>query len=206
MSLVASLRRFRRRLLVHRRGLAALLAALAVLLVVRATTAPPPALQPLLVAADDLPGGTVLAAGDLRTAQVPADAVPQGAVQEVEAAGRVLAAPLRSGEPVTDVRLVAPGLLVGYPGAVLAPVRVADAGAVALLGVGDVVDVVATSPESGEAEVVARGVPVVALPRESGSSMGLEGTGRLVVLAVDAPTAIALAEGSVASVLSVVLT
>jgi hypothetical protein len=49
-------------------------------------------------------------------------------------------------------------------------------------------------------------VPVVALPRESGSSMGLEGTGRLVVLAVDAPTAIALAEGAVASVLSVVLT
>jgi Flp pilus assembly protein CpaB len=179
-----------------------------VLLAVRATTAPPPALQPLLVAAGDLPGGTVLAAGDLRTAQVPADAVPQGAVQEVEATGRVLAAPLRSGEPVTDVRLVAPGLLEGYPGAVLAPVRVADAGAVALLGVGDVVDVVATSPESGEAQVVARGVPVVALPREAGagSSMGLEGTGRLVVLAVDAPTALALAEGAVASVLSVVLT
>jgi hypothetical protein len=119
----------------------------------------------------------------------------------------LLAAPLRAGEPVTDVRLVGPGLLAGYPGAVLAPVRVADAGAVGLLEVGDVVDVVATSPETGRAGAVAGRVPVVALPRSTTTATGpeLQG-GRLVVLAVDEATALRLAEGAVASVLSVVLT
>jgi pilus assembly protein CpaB len=197
--------------------LAALLAALAVLTAVRAATAPPPADHPVLVAAGDLPGGTVLTAEDVHVEHLPAAGVPAGSATEPGGAvGRVLAAPLREGEPVTDVRLVGPGLLVGYPGAVLAPVRVADVGAVALLAVGDVVDVLATSPESGRATVVARRVPVVALPRAAGQAGGASGapggtgsvleTGRLVVLAVDEATALALAEGAVASVLSVVLT
>jgi Flp pilus assembly protein CpaB len=204
------LRRLRRRVLLHRRGLAALLAALAVLLAVRAATAPPPALHAVLVAAGDLQGGSVLSERDVRLAQVPAGSAPEGvATAAEEVVGRVLAAPLRAGEPVTDVRLVGPGLLAGYPGAVLAPVRVADAGAVGLLDVGDVVDVVATSPETGRAGVVARRVPVVALPRTAATGAGAGPelqSGRLVVLAVDERTALALAEGTVASVLSVVLT
>ena len=73
--------------------------------------------------------------------------------------GRTLAAPLREGEPVTDVRVVAEGLLAGYPSLVAAPVRIADAGAVRLLRVGDRVDVVATDPANGRAEVADRGGP-----------------------------------------------
>ncbi len=208
LPLPPGLRRLRRRVLLHRRGLAALLAALAVLLAVRAASAPPPATEPLLVAAADLPGGSVLTEQDVRVTRAAAASVPEGAAREPhDAVGRVLAAPLRAGEPVTDVRVVGPGLLDGYPGAVLAPVRVADAGAVGLLEVGDVVDVVATSPESGEAEVVARRAPVAALPQAASGPAGpeLQG-GRLVVLAVDEHTALALAAGAVASVLSVVLT
>ena len=101
MPLVASLRRLRRRLLVHRRGLAALLAALAVLLAVRATTAPPPALQPLLVAADDLPGGTVL---DFPTATAAARTLQDLRIRRpfIRAALDVTEVPLDGSRPLLD--------------------------------------------------------------------------------------------------------
>ena len=54
--------------------------------------------------------------------------------QGAELTGRVLAAPVRRGEPVTDVRVVGPGLWSQVPaGQVAAPVRLADLAVATLL-------------------------------------------------------------------------
>jgi len=198
-------RRLRRAVLARRRLLAALLAGLAVLSAVRAAAAPAPPTTPVVVAARDLPGGTTVRGPDLRVVRLPAEAVPRGSTADpAPLSGRVLAAPVREGEPVTDVRVVAPGFLDGFPGLVAAPVRVADPAAVALLAAGDRVDVVAASPDGGTAEVVVADARVAVVPRpsEGGDAMI---TGGLVVLAVTAAEALGLAAAAVSAVLSVVL-
>jgi pilus assembly protein CpaB len=210
------LRRLRRAVLARRRLLAALLAALAVLSAVRAAAEPAVPTGPVAVAARDLPGGTTVRGSDLRVEQLPVDAMPLGSTPDAAPLiGRVLAAPLREGEPVTDVRVVAPGLLDGFPGLVAVPVRVADPATVDLLAAGDRVDVVAASPDSGRAEVVVPDAQVAAVPQPSardgaaagsmaGSMNGLT-AGGLVVLVVTEPQALSLAGAAVSSVLSVVL-
>ena len=62
--------------------------------------------------------------------------MPAGALRDVTALlGRVLAAPVRRGEPITDVRLVGPSLLgATTAGLVAVPVRIADAGRVRQIG------------------------------------------------------------------------
>ena len=212
-SLTRTVRRLRRAVLARRRLLAALLAALAVLSAVRAAAEPAVPTGPVVVAARDLPGGTTVRGSDLRVEELPLDARPGGSTPEpAPLVGRVLAAPLRAGEPVTDVRVVAPGFLDGFPGLVAAPVRVADPATVALLAAGDRVDVVAASPDSGRAEVVVPDARVAAVPRPSdeegaltGSMAGTVTAGGLVLLAVTEPQALALAGAAVSSVLSVVL-
>ena len=99
---------------------------------------------------------------DVRPAAYSPGLAPHGLADDP--VGRVLAAPLRQGEPVTDVRLVGPPLTEGYDGLVAVPVRLPDAGMVALLQVGDRIDLVATDPQGGGARIVAADVPVVALP------------------------------------------
>jgi len=159
-----------------------------------------------VVADEDLAGGRRLGPEDLTTVTFRAASLPTGTFgSETAALGRVLAAPLRSGEPLTDVRLVAPGLLDGYPGLVAAPVRIADSGTVGLVRVGDRIDVVAADPERGGAVVVARAARVVAVPRPSRDHDGI-GSGGLLVVAVTPADALLLAELAVSSVLSVVLT
>jgi Flp pilus assembly protein CpaB len=159
----------------------------------------------VLTAGRDLGAGTVLGAGDLvRTPFLP-DTVPSGAITNADdVVGRTTTGPVRAGEPITDVRLVSGSLLDGYPGLVASPVRVGDPGAVALLRIGDRVDVIAADPQgSTEAVVVAAGAPVVALPRAGDTALA---SGGLVVLAVGDETARALAAASVSAYLSVVIT
>lgn len=201
-------RRLRRLVLARRRLLAAGLAAVAVLTGVRAASLPPVDTTAVLVAADDLPGGATLTPDDLTTVDLPEGSVPSGAVPVAEDVdGRTLAAPVRRGEPLTDVRLLAPGILEGYPGAVAAPVRVADPAAVRLLSVGDRIDLVAVSPDGGPAAVVADSVPVIAVPGRTAADTAEDGLvgGALVVVAVPEEGALALAEASVRTVISVVL-
>lgn len=200
--------RLRRALLARRRLLSAVLAGLAVLATVRALEDPPAPSETMVVAAHDLVGGDTVAAEDLRVVTVGADLAPAGATGDPDqVVGRVLASPVRAGEAVTDVRLVAPGLLAGYPGAVAVPVRLADAGAVALLRVGDTVEVLAADPTGAghTAEVLTR-APVVALPRPEGRGTTAPWSeGGLAVLAVPPTEAARLAQAAVTSVLSVVL-
>lgn len=156
------LRPVRRAVLARRRLLAALLTATAVATGVHAAAGPPPPSVAVLTAARDLPAGTVLEPGDLVTTEFAPGSVPAGTSRD--AVGRTLAAAVRRGEPVTDVRLVGPALTAVDPDRTAVPVRLPDAGMVALLEVGDRIDLVATDPQGSGAHVVAAAVPVLAIP------------------------------------------
>ncbi|RYP85058.1 pilus assembly protein CpaB [Nocardioides guangzhouensis] len=183
--LAAARRAVRRRVLRHRRLLSALCVGGAVLAGLHAVAPPPPTTVTVLVAARDLPAGTVLASDDLAATAFRPDSAPDGVAARGQAVGRTLAAPLRRGEPVTDVRLVGPSLLHGYPGLVAVPVRIPDPGTVDLLRVGDRVDLLVTETDASAAQRLAGGVPVLALPRDDAVAGPVTGgvvSGRLVVL------------------------
>ncbi len=188
----------RRAVLRRRRPLAAALTAVAVAAGVHATTAPPPPRVAVVVAARDLPSGAVLSGDDLRTARFAPGSVPAGLAPSP--LGRTLAGPLRAGEPLTDVRLVGPGLADGLPGLTAVPVRLPDAAMAALLHPGDRVDVVATDPQGSGARTVAAGARVVTVPQEPAGGAGSSGSGlpgRLVVLAVSPTEVEGLSEAAV---------
>jgi Flp pilus assembly protein CpaB len=198
-------RRLRRAVLARRRPLAAVAAALAALVGLQSMAPPEAPAHRVLTVAHDVPGGTVVDRTDLTWTDFAPGTAPEGAVESVaDAVGRTTTGPVRAGEAITDVRLVNGSLLDGYPGAVAAPVRIGDAGAVGLLRIGDRVDVIAADPQGArEAVVVASAVPVVALPRAGDTPLA---SGGLVVLAVTDETARALATAAVSAYLSVVLT
>jgi SAF domain len=185
-------RAVRRQVLARRRPLAALLAGLAVAAGVRAAVGPPEPVVPVLVATHDLAAGLALAPGDVAIVGFAPGTEPGGLVENP--AGRTLAAPLRRGEPVTDVRLVGPRLTDGYPGLVAAPVRLPDEAAAALLTVGDRIDLVAADPRGGTPRDLALDVPVLAVP--PGTGEGQIG-GRLVVLGIPPLARHDLAEAAV---------
>jgi Flp pilus assembly protein CpaB len=200
------LSRLRRSYLRHRRLVAAASAAVAVVCVVHIVSPHPPPAVPLVVAAHDLPAGTVLGPSDVHVVGVDPHLVPAGADTSAAAVeGHRLAGPMRAGEPLTDQRLMGRALVLGYPGDVVAaPVRIQDADAVSLLRVGDRVDVYsATGDQSEPARRVVSDAPVVSLPpSDTGDDTH---TGALVVLAVTQPEAAMLAQASATTQLSVSL-
>jgi Flp pilus assembly protein CpaB len=174
------------------RPLVLLLCAVAALIgTARALTPAPAATRPVTVAAHDLGAGHVLAEGDLRTVDWPADLSPppSGGSTATSLAGRTLTAAVRAGEPVTDARLLGPGTLAGQPPGTLAvPVRLADPTTAGIVSPGDHVDVIAGTaaevpglepgPGSGppDADVVAWDVVVLATPgRGDGPATGSGG-------------------------------
>jgi Flp pilus assembly protein CpaB len=184
-----------------------LLAAAAVATGIHAARPASPDTRQAVVVAADLPAGHLLENGDVRTRQVVTDMLPDGAVDMDELpVGRLLAAPLRAGQVLTDLSVVSPSALQAHPpGTVLATVRVTDPAATEAVAVGDRVSVIGADLQArGEATVVARRVLVVALPGEE--PVGALGEGRPVVVAVDELTALSLAEAAIGSALSVVLT
>lgn len=144
-----SARRLRRRVLAHRRLVSALLAALAVAVSLRVLAPPPVPTVAVVVAARDLGMGTPLSPADVLSRPLPAAVVPDGVLASVDSVvGRMLAGPVRRGEPLTDARLVGPSLLARAglgPGVVATPVRLADPGTAALLRPGDRVDLYAVA-------------------------------------------------------------
>jgi Flp pilus assembly protein CpaB len=191
-----------------RRAAAVLLAVAALVLAARPDPPPPtaPAAVPVAVAATDLPAGTVLAPGDVRVARVPPDVAPSGAAAEPDSlVGHVLAGSVRSAEPITDARLVGPGLTAHLAdGEVAAPVRLADLAIASLIRTGDRVDVLATPPDSATAEVVAASALVLAGAR-AGPEAADDPAAGLLVIAVDAATAARLAAAATTSTLTVSL-
>jgi hypothetical protein len=134
----------------HRRPLAICLILAGLWITIRSAAPSPPATVAVLVATRDLPAGQTLTNNDVRSSNWPADHAPSGLL--TAATGRTLAAPIRTGELVTDARVIGPGLLAGQPpGTVAMPVRLGDPAAGALVRAGDRVDVLVTSSSSLEA-------------------------------------------------------
>ena len=208
VSLRRALSSVRRAVLLRRRLLAAACLGLGVWLAVRSIVGPPAPTTAVLVAAHDLPAGVVLADNDLTTRAFAPGTAPAGLVGADAAAGRTLAAPLTAGEPVTAVRLVAPGLLEGYPGLVALPLRIPDSDTVALLRVGDRIDVLATDPGGAGTTAVAHDVPVLALPEplDGSSPLGPNSavSGRLVVVGTTSDLSESVADASVRRFLTVI--
>lgn len=206
----------------HRRGLAFLLGCTGVLLALSALRQPEPHWL-ALVAARDLPAGHQLAPDDLVQVPVTTAAHPRSAATDrASLVGRSLASDVDEGEVLIERRLAGQGLLAGAPeGHVAITVRVDDFAEVAFLRPGDRVDVLAASRASEvsgpsrAAEVVASGVPVLAVPdtdpvADSGllqSPVSVNGANESpsILVAVPADTAEAIAGAAVNSRLSVVL-
>lgn len=189
-----------------RQAAAGLLTVLALVLALRPASAPPGVGAPegvtVAVSAHDLPAGTVLTAADLATVRYPPDAVPAGVAGDPgRLLGRALAGSVRAREPITDARLVGPGVTSLLPdGQVAAPVRLADLAVAALVHTGDRVDVLATTADAPAADVVAAGALVVAA---TGTDDDM-GAG-LLLLAVDDATAARLAAAATSATLTVTL-
>jgi len=171
----------------HRRPLAAACAALAVLTALRS-------LQPstdtvsLTVVAHDVESGRVLTEGDLTTVEVAPGSGPDHVLAADEAVGRRVAGPMRSGEAVTDHRVLSPRGL--DEDTVLSMVRIDDPASLIGLQVGDRVDVVSTAGEHGAAVVVEQAT-VATLPTVD------EGSAATVGLATSADDALSLADVAV---------
>jgi len=171
----------------HRRPLAAACAALAVLTALRS-------LQPstdtvsLTVVAHDVESGRVLTEGDLTTVEVAPGSGPDHVLAADEAVGRRVAGPMRSGEAVTDHRVLSPRGL--DEDTVLSMVRIDDPASLIGLQVGDRVDVVSTAGEHGAAVVVEQAT-VATLPTVD------EGSAATVGLSTSADDALSLADVAV---------
>jgi Flp pilus assembly protein CpaB len=195
---------------VRRRLVAAILTGIAVLSGLDALRPQAPATVRVWVAARDLAGGQPLRAGDLRPERLPTADVPTGALRAAAAAsGRLLAAPMRRGEPLTDVRLVSGSLLAatGAPGDVAVPVRVDDGvAAVSLVHAGDLVDVIATASAddavASAGSTVVHDVRVLATPAQD-TSDGTGETAALLIVAATSTQAAALARSAGVDRLSV---
>jgi len=193
------------RALLLRRALAAALA-LAALLV---ALLPDPADEraPVLVAAHDLTAGTPIAAADVTISGWPPTLAPGGVLRTVaEAEGRVPAGPVRAGEPITDLRLVGPGLTerAGGPGASAVPVRPADPAVAALLSPGARVDLIAGGPEGPRVLAARAGVVAVVPDASSGPGAGT-GPGPLVLVALPEAEAAVVAAATLAGEITVTL-
>lgn len=192
------------RTLVLRRAAAAVLVGLAAVLALSHRGSSDDVVA-VVVATRDLPPGTVVAEDQVSVRALAAQVVPDGAARSPGAVvGRTLAAPVRRGEPLTDVRLTGSDLIRAVstdPAAVSVPLRLADPGVAALLHPGDEVDVVTTGERQNEPVVLAKQARVLAV-LEAGTRTG-EHDGRLVLIALDPAAATRVAATSIAQNLTV---
>lgn len=160
---------------------------------------PPPrasAAREVWAAARSLPVGTMLTPSDL--VALPASGPPEGAFfTTADIAGRVLAAPIRRGEIITDARLIGPDGPDPGPGRVAVPIRPADAGTADLLSPGAHVGVVGVGSDGAVRSLTDDAIVLsVRAPPPGGLSSPGSAGGPLVVLAVrsvDADALIAMA-------------
>lgn len=198
-------RRLRRLIWRFRWLVVALCVGCATWIVVAELRPPAPPSVPVLVAARDLPAGTVLASSDVRL--VDAASAPSGALPMADAVGATLTIGLPEGVPVVGTMVLGPGLAdAAPPGWVVVPVSLADAVLAQLLRVGDRVDLYLAAADTGggidEASLVTTGALVLARPDGTGADGGwLPGpastpSDAVVVVAIRPEDAAALAGAS----------
>ncbi|MDQ1181296.1 SAF domain-containing protein [Rhodococcus sp. SORGH_AS_0301] len=188
-----------------RRILAAALVGLAVVSTYR--TDPSRTEVPVVVTAADLAPGTSLTAADVTLTRVDSSLLADGTLRSVDdAVGRTVAGPVRSGEALTDVRLLGPRLAsatLPSGDARIVPIRLADPELAQLLRAGDVVDVVRAAPDdTSPSGVIAESATVVMV---SAPSSGVSRRDQLVLVALRADDASAVAAASLSDALTVLL-
>ncbi len=148
----------------------------------------------IIVATRDLTPGVELSAADVRLETRTATTAPDGYQSDVAAVvGATLAGPVRSGEVLTDVRLLGPRLAesTAGPDARIVPLPLADSALLDLIRPGDVVDVLAatTSDTGADArpQLIATDA-VVVLVSEKPKGAG-NGSDRVVLVALPAHAA-----------------
>lgn len=164
--------------------------------------------EPLVVAAADLPAGKKLTRADVRTVDTPVEFVPSGAVSSTDAAaGAVLAAAARAGEPLTDARLV--GRASRRSDTADVAVRLADAGVADVLRPGTRVDVVTADEHHADEDggrVLARNATVATVTATKQDDQAPSTRqGRLVVLTLPKDSATRVASYSLNQPLTVTL-
>lgn len=189
-----------------RRVLAGLCALAAAVLLLRDD--PARARVSVVVAAHDLAPGHLLTPADLRPAQLPLGAVPEGAESDpAELIGAVLTAALRTGEVLTDIRIVGPRLAelaTGTRDARIVPVRLADSAITGILRAGDRVDIVAAdTTDPARAATLADDAAVI-LVSERPAEPGAGRTEPVVLIALDSRRAATVAAASLNSALTVI--
>lgn len=149
------------RMLVLRRGLAVVLVCAALISVVMGTREQPR----VLAFARDVEAGSALDAGDVATIRLPAESVPDSALQVApeELEGRIVVAAAGAGEVLTEQRVLGAELtqeLVGDVTSHLLPLKLAEPQIITHLHHGDTVNIV-TVDDAAEPEVVAAGARIV---------------------------------------------
>ena len=169
--------------------------------------------EPVVVATRDLTPGHVLTAADVRVVDRPGTHIPAGTAPDLDAVtGRTVSSPVRSGEVLTDVRVLGPRLAVAAAGSAdarIVPVRLSDTGLANVIREGDRVDVLtvrttdgADVPRPTAATMLASGATVVLVAPE-GPSGGRRD--RVVMLALPAPEASTVAAASLTDAITVTL-
>ncbi|MEL4358625.1 MULTISPECIES: SAF domain-containing protein [unclassified Luteococcus] len=184
MNISESLSKLSRAVRWHRRAVAALLAALAVMAGLSALSPPPEPGHAVLVTSADLPAGHRVTARDLQIRHYPEALLPRQVLTAPdELVGRILAAPVTRGSPMTRAATVSVSLSPGA-GELLVPFRVADPSVLALVQVGDRVTVVSAGSD-GQVITLASRVRVAAVPSGDGDA-GAAGDGPASMLVVAA--------------------
>ena len=153
---------------------------------------PPPATTAVLVAARDLPPGSVLTPEDVRGVDVPGDHESPGVVGALsdvgDVIGRRLSAGATAGELVTASRLVPRSAAEGLPeDTVAAHVLHADEGALDLIAAGQRVTIFAdTGGEALARNILVLGVDTPENPAVTGSLPGTGSVPRGLLLALPA--------------------
>ena len=175
----------------------------------------------VVVSSRDLTPGQVIADSDVEVREIDSKQLPEGVVSDTDlVVGRTVAGPIRSGETVTDVRVLSPrlaGLSVGTDDARIVPVRLADAAVADMLRSGDVVDVLTVGPDTSRSdtphpdtpnESVADKAPqilaagaVVALVTTSESTRNQQE--QVILLALPTPAANVVAAASLSNAITV---
>lgn len=162
----------------------------------------------IVVAARDVDVGHTLTADDLRTIDAPENVVPQGALTNPRrAVGKILTSAARTGEPITDVRLLGRGKIPGGRNMSAVPVRLEDAAVAQVLKPGMKVDVVTADDSAGghkRKNVVARNASVLTVTASDGGVTAGQ-SDRLVVIALPEKDATLLASTSLNKPVTVTL-
>lgn len=174
-----------------------------------------------VVSSRDLTPGQVIADSDVEIREIDSKQLPEGIVSDTDlVVGRTVAGPIRSGETVTDVRVLSPrlaGLSVGTDDARIVPVRLADAAVADMLRSGDVVDVLTVGPGTSRTDTSRPDTPnesiadqapqilaagaVVALVTTSESTRNQQE--QVILLALPTPAANVVAAASLSNAITV---